>query len=101
MRNQIRGLNQAVKNAEDGISLIQTAEGNMNEIHSILQRMGILIADWICAIAADAAFAVVTDVVLRPNFFNDVPLIVYYGSTTQHASSKHKQNVRTECKGSS
>ncbi|MBR4515122.1 MAG: flagellin [Lachnospiraceae bacterium] len=40
MRNQIRGINQAVKNAEDGISLIQTAEGNMNEIHSILQRMG-------------------------------------------------------------
>ncbi len=40
MRNQIRGLNQSVKNAEDGISLIQTAEGNMNEIHSILQRMG-------------------------------------------------------------
>lgn len=40
MRNQIRGLNQAVNNAEDGISLIQTAEGNMNEMHSILQRMG-------------------------------------------------------------
>ena len=40
MRNQIRGLNQAVNNAEDGISLIQTAEGNLNEIHSILQRMG-------------------------------------------------------------
>ncbi len=40
MRNQIRGLNQAVKNSEEGISLIQTAEGNMNEIHSILQRMG-------------------------------------------------------------
>jgi len=40
MRNQIRGINQAVKNSEDGISAIQTAEGNMNEIHSILQRMG-------------------------------------------------------------
>ena len=40
MRNQIRGLNQAVNNAEDGVSLIQTAEGNMNEIHAILQRMG-------------------------------------------------------------
>lgn len=40
MRNQIRGINQAVNNAEDGVSLIQTAEGNMNEIHSILQRMG-------------------------------------------------------------
>ena len=39
MRAQIRGLNQAVDNAEDGISLIQTAEGNMNEMHSILQRM--------------------------------------------------------------
>ncbi len=40
MRNQIRGINQAVKNSEDGVSLIQTAEGNMNEVHSILQRMG-------------------------------------------------------------
>jgi flagellin len=40
MRNQIRGINQSVDNAEDGVSLIQTAEGNMNEIHSILQRMG-------------------------------------------------------------
>ncbi len=40
MRNQIRGINQAVKNSEDGQYLIQTAEGNMNEIHSILQRMG-------------------------------------------------------------
>lgn len=39
MRAQIRGLNQAVENAQDGISLIQTAEGNMNEMHSILQRM--------------------------------------------------------------
>ncbi len=40
MRNQIRGINQSVKNAEDGVSLIQTAEGNLNEVHSILQRMG-------------------------------------------------------------
>lgn len=40
MRNQIRGINQAVSNSEDGVSLIQTAEGNMNEIHNILQRMG-------------------------------------------------------------
>jgi flagellin len=40
MRNQIRGLNQATSNAEDGQYLIQTAEGNMNEIQSILQRMG-------------------------------------------------------------
>lgn len=39
MRGQIRGLNQAVRNALDGISLIQTAEGALNETHSILQRM--------------------------------------------------------------
>jgi flagellin len=39
MRSQIRGLNKATDNAEDGISLIQTAEGAMNETHSILQRM--------------------------------------------------------------
>ncbi|MGB9780536.1 flagellin Hag [Caldanaerobacter sp.] len=39
MRGQIRGLNQAIRNAQDGISLIQTAEGALNEVHSILQRM--------------------------------------------------------------
>mgnify|MGYP000256861410 FL=1 len=39
MRSQIRGLSQASTNAQDGISLIQTAEGALNESHSILQRM--------------------------------------------------------------
>nr|WP_328168864.1 flagellin [Caldifermentibacillus hisashii] len=39
MRGQIRGLDMAAKNAQDGISLIQTAEGALNETHSILQRM--------------------------------------------------------------
>ncbi|SDM43336.1 flagellin [Psychrobacillus sp. OK028] len=39
MRGQIRGLDQASKNAQDGISMIQTAEGALNETHSILQRM--------------------------------------------------------------
>lgn len=39
MRSQVRGLDMASKNAQDGISLIQTAEGAMNETHSILQRM--------------------------------------------------------------
>lgn len=39
MRAQIRGLDQAATNAEDGISMIQTAEGALNETHSILQRM--------------------------------------------------------------
>ena len=39
MRGQISGLNQSVRNAQDGISLIQTAEGALSETHSILQRM--------------------------------------------------------------
>ena len=39
MRSQIRGLNKASSNAQDGISAIQTAEGALNEAHSILQRM--------------------------------------------------------------
>lgn len=39
MRGQIRGLDQATRNAQDSISLIQTAEGALTETHSILQRM--------------------------------------------------------------
>jgi len=39
MRAQIRGLDQGSRNAQDGISLIQTAEGGLNETHAILQRM--------------------------------------------------------------
>jgi flagellin len=39
MRAQVRGLDMASKNAQDGISLIQTAEGALNETHSILQRV--------------------------------------------------------------
>jgi flagellin len=39
MRGQIRGLAMATNNAQNGISLIQTAEGGLNETHAILQRM--------------------------------------------------------------
>ena len=39
MRSQIRGLNKASSNAQDDVSLVQTAEGALNETHSILQRM--------------------------------------------------------------
>ncbi|RDI91895.1 flagellin, partial [Thermosipho africanus Ob7] len=39
MRGQIKGLNMAIKNSQDAISLIQTAEGALTEVHSILQRM--------------------------------------------------------------
>jgi len=39
MRGQIRGLSQAQRNMQDGISLVQTAEANLDEVHSMLQRM--------------------------------------------------------------
>ena len=39
MRSQIRGLGQAIRNANDAISMLQTAEGGLNESHAILQRM--------------------------------------------------------------
>ena len=39
MRKQIRGLDQASTNAQDGISAVQTAEGALTEVHSMLQRM--------------------------------------------------------------
>ena len=39
MRAQIKGNKQALRNAQDGISMLQTAEGAMDEVHSILQRM--------------------------------------------------------------
>jgi flagellin len=39
MRGQIGGLDQAQRNAQDGISLVQTAEGSLNEVHSMLQRL--------------------------------------------------------------
>jgi flagellin len=53
MRGQISGLRQASRNAQDGISLIQTAEGALNETHSILQRMREL--------AVEAASSTVSD----------------------------------------
>src|SRR6187431_2642685 len=39
LRSQVGGLKVAVRNAQDGVSVVQTAEGALNEVHSILQRM--------------------------------------------------------------
>jgi flagellin len=46
MRAQIRGTAQASRNAQDGISLVQTAEGSLNEMHAILQRVRELSIQW-------------------------------------------------------
>jgi len=42
MRRQVKGLTQASRNAQDGISCVQTAEGALNEVHDMLQRMNVL-----------------------------------------------------------
>src|SRR3954447_23865423 len=39
LRGQIRGIEQAERNAQDAVSLVQTAEGSLNEVHSMLQRI--------------------------------------------------------------
>lgn len=64
MRGQISGLKQATRNAQDGISLIQTAEGALQETHSILQRMREL--------AVQSANGVYDDAVDRANLNNEV-----------------------------
>jgi flagellin len=46
MRAQIRGTAQATRNSQDGISLVQTAEGSLNEMHAILQRIRELSIQW-------------------------------------------------------
>lgn len=53
LRAEIRGNRQAIRNAQDGVSFVQTAEGGLNEVHSILQRMREL--------AVDAANTATTD----------------------------------------
>jgi flagellin len=85
MTSQIRGLNQAVRNANDGISLTQTAEGGMNEIVNMMQRMrelsvqsasGTLAAGDRTNLQAEvtALLAQVNDVAGKTNF-NGVPLL--------------------------
>jgi len=64
MRGQISGLKQATRNAQDGISLIQTAEGALQETHSILQRMREL--------AVQSANGVYDDAVDRANLNKEV-----------------------------
>src|SRR3990170_2387460 len=39
MRSQVRGMQQGMRNAQDGVSMLQTTEGALNEVHSILQRL--------------------------------------------------------------
>ena len=78
MRNQIRGLNKASDNAQDGISLVQTAEGALNEVHSMLQRMSELSVQ-----AANATNATVDREFINDEITQLKSEIERVGSTTQ------------------
>lgn len=84
MRGQISGLNQASTNAQDGISLIQTAEGALNETHSILQRMREL--------AVQSANGTYQDAVDRENIQKEVEALKT--EINRIATSTHYNNIK-------
>lgn len=84
MRGQISGLNQASTNAQDGISLIQTAEGALNETHSILQRMREL--------AVQSANGTYQDAVDRENIQKEVEALK--SEVDRIATSTHYNNIK-------
>lgn len=61
MRSQIRGMHQAIRNAQDGISLIQTAEGALGEVHNLLQRIRELAVQAANGIYTDQELAAIQD----------------------------------------
>jgi len=83
MRAQIRGLDQATNNANDGISLIQTAEGGLNETHAILQRMREL--------AVQSANGTYQDAVDRENLNKEVTALK--GEVDRIAKSTHFNKI--------
>ncbi len=63
MRGQIRGLAQAQRNIQDGVSMVQTAEGNLDEVHAMLQRVRELAVQYKNgSLSADGRNAIQTEV---------------------------------------
>lgn len=85
MQAQIRGLRQASRNSLDGISLIQTAEGALNEVHSMLQRMRELCVQGSNGVYADEDLKAIKgeisqlteqiDKIANDTEFNGIPLL--------------------------
>lgn len=104
MRGQIRGLNQASRNAQDGISLIQTAEGALNESHAILQRMRELTvqASTETNTASDRAeiqkevdaLVAELDRIAETTEFNTEKLLTGSGDFTIHIGANEGQNMQ-------
>lgn len=91
MRGQIKGLAQAQRNAQDGVSLVQTAEGALNEVHSMLQRVrelkvqndnGTLSPSDKIAVAAEALALTDEIAAVQANTkFNNIDLLTGAGGT--------------------
>src|ERR671939_1815350 len=82
LRSQVGGLKVAVRNAQDGISVIQTAEGALNEVHSLLQRMRDLAVQSSNAGSQDSASqtAAATEVQQAVNEIDRIAGATKYGS---------------------
>ncbi|MGE5544094.1 MAG: flagellin [Bacillota bacterium] len=103
LRSQIGGLNQAIKNAQNGISLIQTAEGALNETTSILQRMrdlAVQAADGVYSTDDRAALhkefqALVQEVdrIAKDTKFNDTELLLNNANLTLQIGANANQVI--------
>jgi len=88
LRAEIRGSRQAIRNAQDGVSFVQTAEGALNEVHSILQRMREL--------AVDAANTATTDGVAQQAEVTELLAeITSIGNNSTFAGNKVFQDYST------
>src|SRR3954452_689988 len=83
MRSQIGGLNQAQRNAQDGVLLVQTGEGALNEVHSMLQRVRDLRVQYATgSLSTDYKNAIVGELVALANEIKDI------GAKTEFNSNK-------------
>lgn len=83
MRRQIRGLNQASDNAQDGISMVQTAEGALNEVHDMLHRINEL-----CVKAANDTMTYEDRSAIQDEIYELTDEIDHIGDTTQFNTIK-------------
>lgn len=103
MRSTIRGLAQAQKNIQDGVSLVQTAEGNLSEVHSMLQRVRELAVQYNNgAISAEGRNAIQTEVnqlaseidrVFTQAKFNGIALLTGTSSVTFQVGANDGESI--------
>jgi len=87
MRAQIGGLAQAQRNAQDGISLVQTAEGSLNEVHSMLQRMRDLKVQYKNEVLDDDKAAIVAEAKALTSEIKDIQSKTEFNGVSLHSAS--------------